>query len=103
MTDENAVEYDLVMTFGPAVQSGTGPFDDRSFVAGYQVGQIMRSLQVQRAVQGTGMEGTVYTDLLPQLDLVAMTNGFLLEHEPTGVPDWSFVKFVPPGTKRETQ
>jgi hypothetical protein len=97
--DGAATEYGLVMPFKPAVKSGTGPYDDQSFVAGYQAGQIDRALSVQRAVQGTGMQTTVYTELIPQLDLIAMRYGFELKIEETGAEGWSFAIFHPPSSE----
>lgn len=92
-------EYSLVMPFTPAVLSGDGPYDDNAFVAGYQCGQIDRSLQVIRAAQGTGMESMVYTPLIPQLELIAMRHGLVLETEDTGTEGWTFVKFRPPSAE----
>ena len=57
-------------------QSNGGPYDDDAFTAGYQCGQIDRSLAAAAAVGATSMTCTVYTTLIKQLELVAMNRGF---------------------------
>ena len=80
-------------------QSNGGPYDDDAFTAGYQCGQIDRSLAAAAAVGATSMTCTVYTTLIKQLELVAMNRGFsnvdAQECEPT--PEWSFITFTVEG------
>lgn len=85
---EHAME--LVMPF-TCVTSVGGPYDDRAFAAGFQAGQIDRSLAAIAAVEGQGMyDITVRTDLAPQLDLIAMRHGFTTDAEQDAAwPEWS--------------
>lgn len=89
---EEEVRYELVMPF-IACQSEGGPYDDDGFSAGFMCGVIYEALH-------SGVEElwhTVRTDLLPQLDLVAMSAGYKLEVEESSddlFDDWSHVKFT---------
>lgn len=67
--------YSLVIPFIVCTSQG-GPYDDDAFVAGFQAGQIWRSLAAIAAVEGTGFDAMVRTELLPQLELIAMHHGF---------------------------
>jgi len=87
--------YELVMPFVACSDQG-GPYDPDAFVAGFQAGQIDRSLAALKAVGGSEFRVTTYAALLPQLDLIAMQHGFQLDSEEPGEPeagDWSFVTF----------
>lgn len=67
--------WDLVLPF-VVCESHGGPYEDQSFVAGFQAGQIYRSLAAIAAVEGNGLTAMVRADLAPQLDLIAMRFGF---------------------------
>jgi hypothetical protein len=93
MTDDEDDGHDLVMPFVACVSNG-GPFDDDAFTAGYQAGLLDKALEVLAAAGASELPATVFTPLLPQLDLVAMRHGFQLTAVPaedTGT--WSFVTF----------
>lgn len=81
--------WGLVMPFVVCSSKG-GPYEDTAFVAGYQAGGIDMALAAQSAISGEGMRVTVYTALVPQLDLIAMRHGFLAEAETdTLYPQWT--------------
>lgn len=80
-------EHGLLFPFVVCVSKG-GPYEDGAFAAGFQAGQIYQAL-------GNGMlysiQFTVRTDLLPQLDLIAMHFGFTVDVAATEYPDaWTF-------------
>ncbi len=69
--------YGLVMPF-VACKSEGGTYDDQSFVAGYECGQIDRALEMLAASGGQEVtfKVTVGTDVIKQLELIGMKNGF---------------------------
>lgn len=88
---------DLVMPF-VVCQSQGGPYEDDAFVAGFQAGQIDRSLRAATIANADRVRATVMTALVPQLELLAMQHGFLAEITPwpEGPESWSFVTFKLP-------
>ena len=75
--------WGLVLPFVVCRSQG-GPYDDDSFVAGFQAGQVYRALAAIAAVEGDGLTATVRADLGKQLDLIAMHHGFqYIEHDET--------------------
>lgn len=93
MSDQPDDAYSLVMPF-IACQSQDGPYEDDAFVAGYQAGQIDRSLAAVAVVCGSELQATVNTALVPQLDLVAMNHGFQMEAaDAADAEGWTFVTF----------
>ena len=85
--------YSLVIPF-VACHSQGGPYDDQSFVAGYQAGQLARSLAAAAVVGATEVKATVNSDLVKQLDLIAMHHGFIAVAEASDeAPTWTFVTF----------
>jgi hypothetical protein len=93
-------EWGLVFPF-VVCRSNGGPYDDEAFVAGYQAGQISKALAAAAAVGADRCMFTVRTDLVPQLDLIAMHYGFSLEakqiEETEGypaMPEWSGATFL---------
>ena len=91
MTDQPPAEYDLVIPF-VACQSQGGPHEDDAFVAGYQAGRIDHALAVLVTVGGREMRATVRSDLVRQLDLIAMHHGFTVESEACA-EGWTFATF----------
>lgn len=94
----------LVLPF-VACRSRGGPFDDESFVAGFQCGEIDRALSVAALTGAQRVRfPTVYASLLPQLDLVAMRH--LYQLGPVTVseqaPLWADVTFVLCGSAGDT-
>lgn len=86
-------EYGLVMPF-VVCQSKGGPYDDDAFVAGYQAGSL--SVTLSQPIDPGGMTVTVRTDLVPQVDLIAMHHQCVTASEPcTDADGWSFVTIRP--------
>jgi hypothetical protein len=86
--------YELVIPFVACTSQG-GAYEDVPFVAGYQAGQIARSLAAAVAIEADTLTFTAYTDLTRQLDLIGMHHGFTVTAEPCdGVPEWSYVTFT---------
>lgn len=88
-----------------------GPYDDDSFVAGFQAGEIDKALQVAAAAGASTATWTVRTALVSQLELLAINRGFGYmataevgeseDHE--AMPEWSLVTFstAPIGDDRD--
>jgi hypothetical protein len=89
MSDSGSEDnYGLVMPF-VAVASRGGPYEDAAFVAGYRAGLIDAELKA-----GGTHSRYVETDLVAQLDLVAMCNGYVMSSQPwADDPFWSLVQF----------
>lgn len=99
--EPGAVEYGMVMPFVACATQG-GPYDDQSFVAGYQAGQIDQSLAIidRVGLAGAAVAHCVYRALLGQLDLIAMRHGYQMRSAPVTAGDdtetWSTVEFYRP-------
>lgn len=79
------VEYALVMPF-VTVESRGGPHDDRSYVAGYEVG----SISAEMAHTGRRITRYVHAENRLQLDLVGMRHRYRVDfsEEPPDAPGW---------------
>lgn len=88
--DQPEDAYELVMPFVACASNG-GPYDDDAFTAGYVAGGLDKTLGAIAALEGHGMVGvSVRTNLLPQLDLIAMRHGFTVETEAIeGMAEWT--------------
>lgn len=79
------------------VNSRGGPFDDDAFVAGMQVGQADRALQMLAASNADHASWTTVVDarVVDQLELLAMHRGFpvLDVVYPPGSEGWAQVTF----------
>jgi len=67
-------EYGLVMPF-VACKSQGGPYDDAGFVAGFACANVASQLE---SAGGATLSVQVRSDLLAQLDLIAMREGYRL-------------------------
>lgn len=76
-------------------QSQGGPYEDESFVAGYQAGRIDMALAAAASVGAKSATYTVMTTLVKQLELIGMHRGFpnVTAEQPEEAPEWSFVTF----------
>jgi len=84
----------LVVPF-TVCQSKGGPYEDQSFVAGFQAGELWARLTAFQAMGGVRTEPqNVYTELLPQVDLIAMHFGYRVLVDLSEVPEWRVVTFV---------
>ncbi len=92
MSDD--AKFELVLPF-VVCQSQGGPFEDTAFVAGFQAGQIDRTLAVAAATEQFEVHFPhVHTTLLPLLALIGMNRGFpVVESDPADAPEWTAVTF----------
>jgi hypothetical protein len=84
-------EYSLRVPFVVCESEG-GPYPDQPFVAGVQYGRVFDLLE-----RGPNeLRITVYPELVPQLDLLAMDLGYSFVAEPwqDGPDEWAFVTFT---------
>lgn len=94
MTDEPG-GYRLIMPYIVCKSQG-GPYDDESFVAGVRMQQINDILERDASTPGKSVFSTYQSPgLLPQLDLVAMQHGYVMESIPWDEhpDDWALVTF----------
>lgn len=84
--------FSLVVPFVVCESEG-GSYDDQAFVAGFECGR----LDVVLAGQRKRVEMVVRAASLPQVDLLAMRHGYVLEAEPwEEAPDeWVLASLVP--------
>jgi hypothetical protein len=88
--------YSLVVPF-VVCRSNGGPYDDESFVAGWQCGDIDRALAAAAAVGASRVrQPMVHAAIIKQLELVGMYRGFptLQADAIEGCPEWADVTFV---------
>lgn len=88
MGDE--AEYGLVMPF-VVCQSKGGPYDDESYVAGYEAGHLDAILRYNALLRAQGFNpqpppgaAPFHVENRPQLDLIAMRHGFVAEFTEIG-------------------
>lgn len=92
------VGYDLAVPFILCASNG-GPFDDDAFVMGYETGAIASELDVSSAlykylqISGAPRPRYVHTEIVPQLDLIAMRHGFVMKHERSEDVEWTWIEF----------
>lgn len=95
MADEERPEeldvMGLVMPFVVCASKG-GPYDDASFVAGFECGQIDRQLG-QEAPRRYAPDLPVHAGNVPQLDLIAMRNGYVVTFEDSMTEGWVYAVF----------
>lgn len=94
MSDD--VEFGLVMPF-VVCQSKGGPYDDEAYVAGYEAGRLDALMSISPLLPGARInEGVPYhSDNMPQIDLIAMQHGVIVESEDLG-DGWTSVTFSAP-------
>lgn len=90
MSDDER-SFELLMPF-VVCESNGGPYDDDAFAAGWHAGTISTRLEAKPAV----LVEFVRSQLVPQLDLVAMQRGYRMTAEPWDEqPDeWTEVTFT---------
>jgi len=77
--DDGATEYELVMPFVVVASKG-GPYDDESFVAGWSCAVVDQALSAVAPWRAT-FRRTIRTDVMPQVDLIAMKHEYALVHD----------------------
>lgn len=87
--ESEPAEYELVMPFVVCQDHG-GPYEAGAFVGGVYYGKIDRQLEVEQPAM---FEQYVPSELVPQLDLLAMHHGYTMESEPwrDHPEDWTWV------------
>lgn len=87
-------EPDLVLPFLPVASKG-GPFDDASYMAGYEMGVVDATLRASNILRKT-VTATIHTANTEQADLIAMRHGFVSHAEELDSwPGWSTIRFYP--------
>lgn len=85
--EEKSTQYGLVMPFVVCDNQG-GPYESHSFVAGVRFGQWYEILKAD-PIQHSNYEPK---ELVPQLDLLAMDQGYEIESTPWPEdPNWVMV------------
>lgn len=74
-------EYRLVMPFVVTTSVG-GPYDDAAFTAGWNMGRIDYELEMCAKMGAIPRPVYMNTPLTPQIDLLAMKHGFIVQSEP---------------------
>lgn len=85
-------EWELVMPFITCLSQG-GVHDDVSYMAGYECGLIDAELEFRRPKE---LERVLHYENLGMLDLIAMRNGYAMDHMPWSESDaveWANVIF----------
>ena len=90
MNDEH--EHSLVMPFVVCASKG-GPYDDQSFVAGYELGRLDTQLAMWGAMEVRHWDATLRTDSMPQVDLIAMRHGWTARVVCEPIEGWTDVTF----------
>lgn len=81
-------EWELLVPF-VVTRSQGGPYDDDSYVAGFELGRICGSF-----LHIVSMDCPVHTGNLPVLDLAAMREGFTMTTLEEIDDTWTQVRFV---------
>lgn len=90
MSEDNK-EFGLVYPFVICKSNG-GPYDDGAFVAGTYFGELAALTSSKTSV----IEKTVPSPLIPQIDLLAMNDGYSLKVEPWDEhpEEWTFISMT---------
>lgn len=96
--DREYASFGLVMPF-VVCQSQGGPFEDEAFVSGWRCGEVDRTLCTAEGLLAKFL-WTVRAEELPQLDLIAMHRGFVIDRLLAGEQEqetgWCVVEFRRP-------
>lgn len=91
-------DYELFMPF-IVVESQGGPFPDEPFVVGYELGLLDQELQTLANVgpgRAVPIGRYVHTQGLPQVDLIAMRNGYTIDtSEGHSDATWTWIDLKP--------
>lgn len=86
--DEPDAEFSLIMPL-VVTNSNGGPYDDKAFVAGMRTQQVWETL-----AEGPDEYLTaVPPEIVPQLDLIAMHFGYVVDVRDTAYPEWAEALF----------
>lgn len=84
--------YELVMPFVVTTSHG-GPYEDNAFVAGWQCAEVDRELAWGQTIKADLMRKTVFTGVLPQIELIAMKHGYTATFGCDDESEWAAVLF----------
>ena len=87
--DDDTLEFGLVMPFVVCESQG-GPYQDESFVAGYELGQLSARLEAKPAF----LRLPLRTASMRQVDLIAMRHGYSLRQHVMPVAEWTQCEFL---------
>lgn len=87
--DDEDTGYALVFPFVVCESQG-GPYDDESFVAGYELGLLSGRLEAQPQFH----RATLRTASMHQVDLIAMHHGYTLRSQVCPQEEWTSVDFM---------
>ncbi|MEW1565755.1 hypothetical protein AB0454_22550 [Streptomyces sp. NPDC093509] len=79
MSEPEEDQYELVTPIVLARSNG-GPYDDTALVAGMTCGALDHELTMTATLHALPQERWLDVRLLPQVDLIAMRHGYVLEH-----------------------
>ena len=79
MSDDEDVEYELVMPFVVVASTG-GPYDDEAYCAGVELGRLDHDL-LTMCTWVDQFEALIRLDNVPQVDLLAMQYGWTVDHD----------------------
>jgi hypothetical protein len=97
MSDDENVEYELVMPFVVVVSTG-GPYDDEAYCAGVELGRLDRDLSTM-CTWVNQFEVLIRLANVPQVDLLAMQHGWTVDTFGTKASDgWITVTLQRAGT-----
>lgn len=88
--DEHHITADDLLLMFTCVTSKGGRYDDASFAAGFQCGQLHERLSSRRVA---AMSTLVRTPLVEQVDAIAMLHGYTTDVL-AGWDDWTHVGFT---------
>lgn len=93
MPEHDEVGFGIVMPFVVVTSKG-GPYDDAAYVAGYEAGVLQTRFDSAEVLLTTTItcEMPFHTENIPQLDLIAMRNGWTVESEDAG-DGWTYCTF----------
>lgn len=88
-------EYQLVMPFVVTSDAG-GPYDSHAFVAGANFGALDTELKILTAFRAIPQPRYLETPLLPQIDLLAMKHGLVIQKTPWDEhpEEWTRIDFA---------
>jgi hypothetical protein len=86
--DAEEVAYGLIMPFVVCESQG-GPYQDESFVAGYELGNLSAQLEAHPPF----IRLPLRTASMRQVDLIAMRHGYTLRQHVMPVPEWTDCEF----------
>lgn len=93
-SDDFQANCELLLPFVVCASDG-GPYEDFSFVAGFRLGQLWEQIDVAHACGASRFYvHAIERASLPQLDLIAMHFGYVVEYEAHDDDDWCIATLI---------